>query len=66
MSTSGPSKSDLMDDSLTPTNISSLTRFKVQRAYHIKDGKKIYDMDPGRIQKHIRAQTGNEEDSVFE
>jgi len=41
-------------------------RFKVQRAYHIKDGKKIYDMDPGRIQKHIRAQTGNEEDSVFE
>ena len=55
-----------MDDSLTPTNVFSLTRFKVQRAYHIKDGKKIYDMDPGRIQKHIRAQTGNEEDSVFE
>lgn len=55
-----------MDESLTPTNVSSLARFKVQRAYHIKDGKKIYDMDPGRIQKHIRAQTGNEEDSVFE
>ena len=68
MSTSGPSKSDFngwLLDSYS-TNVFSLTRFKVQRAYHIKDGKKIYDMDPGRIQKHIRAQTGNEEDSVFE
>merc|ERR1712010_182853 len=41
-------------------------RFKVQRAFHIKDGRKIYDMEPSRIQKHIRAQAGNEEDSVFE
>ena len=62
MSTSGPSEFRIR----ASTNVSSLTRFKVQRAFHIKDGKKIYDMEPSRIQKHIRAQAGNEEDSVFE
>jgi len=41
-------------------------RFKVRRAFHIKDGKKIYDLEPYKIQEHIRAQAGNEEDSVFE
>jgi len=41
-------------------------RFKVQRAYHIMDGRKIYDMDPDTIQRHIRSQAGNKDDSVFE
>ena len=48
------------------TNVTSFTRFKVQRAYHIEDGRKIYDMDPDRIQRHIRSQAGNKDDSVFE
>ena len=49
-----------------PANVTSFTRFKVQRAYHIMDGKKIYDMDPYSIQRHIRAQAGNKGDSVLD
>merc|ERR1711910_75923 len=31
-------------------------RFKVQRAYHIENGIKVYDMEPSKIQSHIRDQ----------
>jgi len=43
-------------------------RFKVQRAYHIENGIKVYDMEPSKIQSHIRDQVspGSWSDSVFE
>ena len=36
-------------------------RFQVQRAYHIDNGKKVYDMAPKKVKKLITSQEKNED-----
>ena len=47
--------------SLSVQPLTVLARFQVQRAYHIDNGKKVYDMAPKKVKKLIMSQEKNED-----
>ena len=47
--------------SLLVQPLAVLARFQVQRAYHIDNGKKVYDMAPKKVKKLIMSQEKNED-----
>ena len=47
--------------SLSVQPLTVLVRFQVQRAYHIDNGKKVYDMASKKVKKLIMSQEKNED-----
>ena len=46
---------------LSTQPLTVLVRFQVQRAYHLDNGKKVYDMAPKKVKKLIMSQENNED-----
>ena len=46
---------------LSTQPLTVLVRFQVQRAYHLDNGKKVYDMAPKKVKKLIMSQEKNED-----